>query len=206
MRVTKIVIISSGDLIRHGLASILGDTLLPDIPITAYSSIDAYADSSTDAQALIFLDDDIASNQPIFNLVYQTKKKRLCRRLVLLGSFLSVSYIQKSLDAGADGFIHKQENFEDVVRLAVHTVLDGHIFLSPKASALPYEGKHSVLNQNDLEVLSLLAEGCSVQDIARRLNLVDRSVYRIRARIREFLGVTNNEQIVDAARRRHLLE
>ena len=129
----------------------------------------------------------------LFSSSYARRNRRgYAARLVLLGSFLSVSYIQKTLDAGADGFIHKQDNFEDVVRLAVHTVLGGHIFLSPKASALPYEGKNPVLNQNDLDVLALLAKGWNIQDIARRLNLVDRSVYRIRTRIREYLGV--NEQ------------
>ncbi len=206
MRVTRFVIISSNELIRYGLASILENSLSPDMQISTYSSMDTYVKSHSDVQTLIFLDDDLPSHQSHFNLIRLTKAKGLCRRLVLLGSFLSVSYIQKTLDAGADGFIYKQDALEEVVHLAIQTVLGGHIFLSPKASALPYEGKHPALNQNDIEVLSLLAEGFSVQDIASRLNIVDRSIYRIRTRIREYLGVTNNEQIVDAARRRHLLE
>lgn len=205
MRVTKIVIISSNDLIRHGLTAILENTLSLNVPIVTFISLDEYHSTNNDLQTLVFIDDEISSHYSIFDLIRRAKDNEVTRRLILLGSFLSISYIQKVLDAGVDGFIHKKENLEEVVRLAVQTVLNGHIFLSPKASALPYESKLSVLNKNDIEVLTLLAKGYNIQDIACRLNLVDRSIYRIRTRIRDYLGVTNNEQIVDAARRRNLL-
>src|SRR5690606_1247316 len=119
--VTRFVIISSNELIRHGLSAILENSLSPDMQVSTYSSMDAYLKSHTDAQTLIFLDDDLSYHQSNFNLIRLTKAKGLCRRLVILGSFLSVSYIQKTLDAGADGFIYKQDDLEEVVRLAVQT-------------------------------------------------------------------------------------
>ena len=43
------------------------------------------------------------------------------------------------------------------------------------------------------------------REIAARIQKVVRSVYRIRSKLREHLGVRTSEQIVDAARKRGLL-
>lgn len=206
MQIVRIAVISSNDLVRYGLASILENNLSLNLKIRTFISLDMYLSSNDDSQTLIFMDDETLSCNSVADVSHTIKLKGLTRRLILLGSFLSLSYIHKVIDAGVDGFIYKQENLEEMVRLAVQTVLNGHIFLSPKASALPYESKPSELNSNEIEVLTLLAKGHNIQDIAYRLNLVDRSIYRIRTRIRDYLGATNNEQIVDAARRHKLID
>jgi DNA-binding CsgD family transcriptional regulator len=47
--------------------------------------------------------------------------------------------------------------------------------------------------------------GFKPQEIAARLNIVPRSVYRVRRRLREYLNVRTPEQIVEAARQQGLL-
>jgi DNA-binding NarL/FixJ family response regulator len=60
-------------------------------------------------------------------------------------------------------------------------------------------------NQTDMAVLQLMDMGYKCSEIAHRLNIVTRSVYRIRRKLCVNLDVRTPEQIVAEARRRGLL-
>jgi DNA-binding NarL/FixJ family response regulator len=55
-------------------------------------------------------------------------------------------------------------------------------------------------NPTDLEVLNLIASGLAVKEIASRLALTQRSVYRILTKLRSALGVHSAVHLLDAAR------
>jgi DNA-binding CsgD family transcriptional regulator len=78
---------------------------------------------------------------------------------------------------------------------------EGEAYLSPEAAALPYYQRPTpkALSARDLEALELLAQGQSTWDIARSLGVSRRVIYSTRARLKRYLGVANNEQIVSAA-------
>ncbi|MEQ8673711.1 MAG: LuxR C-terminal-related transcriptional regulator [Aggregatilineales bacterium] len=88
-------------------------------------------------------------------------------------------------------------------------IRDGSPYVSPKAAALTYMMRRQTslsLTETDRDVLWLLAEGYNTQKIAAMADLTTRSVYRIREKLRKILNVKTNEQIVDAARKRGLLD
>jgi DNA-binding CsgD family transcriptional regulator len=107
----------------------------------------------------------------------------------------------------ARGFTYKPDAPGDAV---IGTRRNGDLFLSPKASALPYKERllrnPDDLQHRDVEILRLMAQGYTVQEIAAHLDLASRSVYRLRGRLRAALNVRTNEQLVDAARERGLLD
>ncbi|MEO1255991.1 MAG: helix-turn-helix domain-containing protein [Bacteroidota bacterium] len=202
----RFLVISSNDLIRIGLCSLLKSNTSDHHQVISYSALPDNLGNYNLQINLMLVDDHLSNNESIHRVIPLIRHCCPSTRLIIIGSFLSVSYIQQILNLGADGYIYREDNLEESLNLAMKTVLSGHVFLSPRASALPYESTEPrELNQNDMKVLTLLAAGWNVQDIARRLGLVDRSIYRIRTRLRDYLGVTNNEQIVDVARRRNLL-
>jgi DNA-binding NarL/FixJ family response regulator len=61
------------------------------------------------------------------------------------------------------------------------------------------------LSQRDFDVLFLLARELNVQEIASKLKIAEKTVYRIREKLKNVLNVRNNEMIVDAARRKGYL-
>lgn len=82
----------------------------------------------------------------------------------------------------------------------------GETYLSPEAAALPYHQRAvDQVSERDLEVLALLAAGRSVPEIAQTLGSTRRVVYNIRTRLKQYLNVSNNEQIIAAAYERGLL-
>jgi DNA-binding NarL/FixJ family response regulator len=88
-------------------------------------------------------------------------------------------------------------------------VASTHLYVSPRASGLVFADRapHTVdqLNPTDLEVLNLIASGLAVKEIAARLALTQRSIYRIRTKLRTALGVHSDVHLLDAARTQGLL-
>lgn len=127
-------------------------------------------------------------------------------KIVILSDYLNEYYIQRLIDYGAVGFIYKDDHLTETLVSGILTIAAGHIYLSPQASGLPYRRiNDEILNQTDIAVLQLLASGMTVQEIASRLGVVPRTVYRIRSKLRDYLHVRTNEQIVEAARQRDLI-
>ena len=90
------------------------------------------------------------------------------------------------------------------------TVNAGHFYASPRASGLLFTGRADVntteLNQTDIEILRLIDWGFTPKEIAAKLEITSRTVYRSRSKLRTLLGVSTNEQIVSAARQKGLLD
>lgn len=130
-------------------------------------------------------------------------------------------YLRQALEAGAAGYLVKRTAAAEL-RLAVRAVAHGDTFLSPSmartlvrnylalreegapadAAADPYES----LSSREREVLKLVAEGCTSQDIADRLVLSVKTVQAHRARLMEKLGLRDVTHLVRYAVRRGLVD
>jgi DNA-binding NarL/FixJ family response regulator len=83
---------------------------------------------------------------------------------------------------------------------------DGYAFLSPEALKLMGSRRDEKLDHRDLEVLRLLERELRVKEICEQMDLSDKTIYRVRRKLKRVLGVRNNESIVDAARKKGLLD
>jgi DNA-binding NarL/FixJ family response regulator len=130
--------------------------------------------------------------------------------IIVLGNKLNPRYVTRILDYGARGFIFKQGSLEAILIPAIKIVRGGNLYLSPRAAALFYANRpiyrEDGLNNSDLSVLKLIEQGYNPQEIAGQLELTPRSIYRIYGRLRQSLNVRTNEQIVDAARKKGLID
>jgi DNA-binding NarL/FixJ family response regulator len=114
-------------------------------------------------------------------------------------------YALRSLRAGAQGYVMKQEALGNVVH-AIHEVFAGRPYLSPAMSAklitnfvqAPGEGEAHATNRlsdRELEILELLGKGGEVRDIAKALHISPKTVETHRAHIKEKLKLTNARQV-----------
>ncbi|MAS35341.1 MAG: hypothetical protein CL610_15120 [Anaerolineaceae bacterium] len=206
MQFIKLVVVAANDLIRSGIQLLIHAA--PSIElIQAFSSIHPCEQYLKQHRANVLLLDDALPGHLIPTQTIGALHERYpTLGIIVLSDHLSEHYVQRLIDHGASGFIYKEDRLEDSLVVGILTVADGHIFLSPQASALPYgRMMDGQLNRTDMEVLELIARGYTVQEISRRVGIVDRSVYRIRSKLRQYLGVRTNEQVVEAAVRRGLL-
>jgi DNA-binding NarL/FixJ family response regulator len=114
-------------------------------------------------------------------------------------------YALRSLRAGAQGYVMKQEALANVLT-AIHQVFDGRPYLSPAMSAklivsyaeAPGNGKGGstdMLSDRELEILELIGKGREVREIAKELHLSPKTVETHRAHIKEKLNLGNARQV-----------
>jgi len=203
----KLVIVTANDLIRSGIQMLLQAT--PAIKIVqTFSSVQACEQYLQENRPhVLLLDDALPGYLSPHDVLKSLHETRPALNTLILSDYLSEHYVQRLIGKGASGFIYKDDHLEDTLVVGIKTVAQGHIFLSPQVSALPY-GRIDMtgLNRTDLEVLQLIARGYTVQEISALVGIVDRSVYRIRGKLRRYLDVRTNEQLVEAAHRRGLLK
>ena len=65
---------------------------------------------------------------------------------------------------------------------------------------------HPKINERDLDVLQLTADGFEVKEISAHLGLSDKTIYRIQATLREIYNAQNNANLIDIAHQLKLFD
>lgn len=114
-------------------------------------------------------------------------------------------YAERSLRAGAKGYITKNEASTEVIK-AIRKVMAGEVYVSKHVTAKilermtkrrtePEIGGVATLADRELEVFQLLGCGQSTKDIAQSLNLGESTVETYRARIKEKLQLRSSAEL-----------
>ena len=115
-------------------------------------------------------------------------------------------YAERSLHAGAKGYVMKQEE-TDVLLRAIRQVLRGQVYLSEKVKEgivnrlggnLPEGEVTSLIKQlsdRELEVFQLIGDGYATPEIANRLHLSMKTVASHRENIKRKVGLHTGEEL-----------
>lgn len=129
--------------------------------------------------------------------------------VLVLSMYDESLYAERALQAGARGYIMKQEAIGRVVQ-ALRVVLKGQIYASTEVKEKAFQRLVSfqkpesdtpidVLSDRELEVFRLLGEGLTTREIAERLHLSIKTIGTYREKIKEKLGLKNFTQLVKMA-------
>ncbi len=135
-------------------------------------------------------------------------------RILVLSAFADDGYVLGTLAHGATGYLLKDEAIENVVG-AVRAVARGETWLSPQVAGRlvqrvahrpPLEGPPGVAKdqptEREMEILNLVAEGHSNEEIGQRLHITERTVRFHLTNLFSKLNVTSRtEAVVEAIRR-----
>lgn len=121
-------------------------------------------------------------------------------RICLLSMYQQPEVMQRSLSAGADGYIVKDSSLQELIT-AIKAIGDGSSYVDPRVAAallrrrvqthVPYT---SQLSPRETDIIRLIAEGLSNRDIGRRLVLSEKTVKNHVSRIFSKLHFTARSQ------------
>jgi len=136
--------------------------------------------------------------------------------IIILSMHTDESYILRALDAGARGYLLK-DNADDDLEQAIRSVAMGRPFFSPsvgKALLEDYvrlmrerrvQDSYEILTDREREILQLIAEGKSNKEAATLLNLSPYTIETHRQNLMQKLGLHNTAEIVLYAVRRAII-
>jgi len=133
-------------------------------------------------------------------------------RVLIVSMFPDDQYALRCLRAGADGYLNKAGDPQDLIR-AVRCIAQGRKFVTPQVSELlveqlaapAQESLHASLSERELQTLLKIASGKRLSDIAQDLMLSPKTVSVYRARLLEKLKLTNNAELTVYAIRNELV-
>jgi two-component system, NarL family, response regulator LiaR len=196
----KVLLVDDHSVVRQGLRSFL--ELLGDIQVVGEASGGAEA-----VDLAIHLSPDIVLMDlvmPGMNGIEATRQ--ICTRcpdtkVIALTSFLADEHIYPALAAGASGYLLKDVTPSELVQ-AIRTVYQGKGELHPEVAKRIIAGLQSPntesseqkLTPRELEVLGLISQGLSNQEIADRLNISPKTVKVHVGNILSKLNLTDRTQ------------
>jgi DNA-binding NarL/FixJ family response regulator len=200
----KILIVDDHPLFRAGFHSVLEQSAL-DAGVLSVSSVqEAMQILQRDGDVGLVLLDIHLRGDDGFNALKVIGEKFPTTACILISGDEHDGIASRAVAAGASGFIPKSFTADEMVR-AIERVLGGEVFVPEtiQAPAAPTEGGSLTLRQ--LEVISMLGRGCSNKEIARALDVAERTVKAHVSAVFEALNVRNRTQAVLAAQRRGFL-
>ncbi len=215
---TKIHILLADDhtILRAGLKMMLNAQ--PDMEIVGEASDGRQAIIETQRlQPDIILMDITMPEMNGIEATRHIKKLVPESRILILTMHEHDEYVFQALRAGASGYMLKEAADTELIS-ALHIIQSGQFYLSPMAQSVlvgdylqrvrigEEKDSYSSLTEREREILKLIAEGYTNNQIAERLVISPKTVDTHRTHIMDKLNLHSRAELVKYALRRGLLE
>jgi DNA-binding NarL/FixJ family response regulator len=206
--VTRILLVDDHPICRQGLREIIESQKDLSVCGTAEDIHTALAEAEKLRPDLVMIDISLKDSNGL-ELLKDLKVRSPELKVLMLSMHDEVLYAQRALRAGAGGYIMKQEA-TDKVLTAIRRVLGGDVYLSERmerklmqqlvGGKSPKLGRSiEDLSDRELQVFNLIGEGKGTRQIAELLHLSIKTIESHRAHIKEKLGLSNANELVQHA-------
>jgi DNA-binding NarL/FixJ family response regulator len=212
---TRILLADDHAVVRDGLRMVLDAQ--PDLEVVAEAGDGAEALSlGLDEQIELAVLDVSMPRMTGLQAARELSRRRPELRIVMLSMHDKEQYFFEALKAGAAGYVLKSAANRDLIE-ACRAAMRGEPFLYPAAvTALIRDfhdrasrgeaGPDDPLTAREQEIVKLIAEGLTSDEIAESLVISSKTVDRHRANVLEKLGMRNRVELTRYAIRRGLVE
>jgi len=201
-----VLIVDDHPMIREGLAARIA--VQPDLIVCGEASDADQALALLDSEqpALIVLDLVLKGSHGL-DLIKKIRRRGNTVKILVLSALEESLYAERALQAGAQGYINKQQAQENVID-AIRTVLRGEHYLSVEMrerlvghalSGTPKPSGIASLSDRELEIFRLIGQGQSTRAIAADLHLSIHTIEAHRTNIRAKLNLRDGAELVQQA-------
>jgi DNA-binding NarL/FixJ family response regulator len=210
MRSIPIAIVEPDELNQYGIQNMLEDSPRWHVANVSARVHSFFASLKSIPVEIVLINDALPPATDVWSILADCYENLPRLQIVILSQQLSTHYIQRLFRQGVMGFIHRPDCTRSTLLACLDIIGRNKQYVSPAASAELYRRSmdaHTLgLRKVDLDVLKCMHEGLNTQEIALRLGLGERTIYRSRSRLRNVLNVRTNEQLIAAAIRRGLID
>jgi DNA-binding NarL/FixJ family response regulator len=212
---TRILLADDHEVVRNGLQLVLDS--VPDLEVVAHASDGAEAVERALAEDVDLAVLDVSMPRMTgLQAAAELTKRDPEMRVLMLSMHDDERYFFEALKAGASGYVLKSAANRDLIE-ACRAAMRGEPFLYPAAvtalirdylerASSGEETPEDPLSPRELEVVKMIAEGHTSEEIAEALFISKKTVDRHRANILEKLGMRNRVELTLYAVRRGLVE
>lgn len=209
---SRILLVDDHEIVRRGLAEIIATAADLDVAGECAGTDDLFAWVERTRPDLVLLDVRMPGKGGAA-LCEELLARWPALRVVMLSTFIDEEAIQRSLLAGARGYLLKDVDALGLLE-RLRAALRGEVVLDPKLAGtvvaqlrrLAAEAGMERPTERELEVLRAVARGLTSRAIAQELTLGESTVKSHLQSLMRKLNVANRAELVAQAMRHHLLE
>lgn len=206
----KVLIADDVKILREGLKAVLTQDDSISVVAEASNGKEAYELSVRFQPDVVLMD----MRMPEYDGSYGIReiKEKLSRvKVLVLTTFDDKETVDKAMASGADGYILKEMDNEQIINSIKAVagginVFCGNVFRSiRKEASAPQDAKSFDLTEREIEFLKLICDGCDNREIAAKLFLAEGTVRNSISRLLEKLSLKDRTQLAVFAIKNNLV-
>jgi DNA-binding NarL/FixJ family response regulator len=201
----RILLADDHAVLRAGIRTLLDLEADMEVIGEAEDGLQAIAQANKLQPDLVVID----LSMPLMNgtdAIRQIKTRHPDMKVIVMTVHKSDEYVRTALDAGANGYLLKDDSHHDLLT-AIRSVALGGTYLSPKVCGKVVRGylvndavggvglSSDMLTEREREVVKLVAEGYKNREIAEHLSLSIKTVEKHRANIMRKLDLHSASEL-----------
>jgi len=210
MKPASVIIIDEHPIVRMSIEVLLQKNKSIEIKLKSGDSHEALDYIRNHPIDLVILDIELPGTDG-FSLLKRIKNLDDNIKILFLSSKSESFYAGRAMRAGANGFVSKRKDLNDIYN-AVEMLLSGYSFFPYETlSFINHQGSHRgaindmPLSNREVTVLRYLANGFSNKEIAQQLLLSNKTISAHKSNIYSKLGVQTIVELIDYAKAHELL-
>jgi len=208
----KILIADDHAVVREGLKQIISETSDMIVAGEADNGQDVLNKVSVQNYDVVLLDISMPGKSGL-DVLKQLKSKKPKLPVLMLSVHPEEQYAVRTLKSGADGYLTKGSATDELIA-AIRKISQGKKYISSSlAEKLAFDldmdhekPRHELLSDREYQVMSMIASGKSVKEIADELSLSVQTISTYRSRILEKMKMKNNAEIIYYAVKQGLVD
>ena len=196
----KIAIVDDHKIIADGLERLINESETVCVAGKAYSAAGCFKLLDDEEIEVLMLDIGLPDGNGI-QMCPKIKEKYPDVKVIMLTSYGELATITRALDAGADGYVLKNSEPEELLE-SIHTVVSGEQFICDEANTTLQNKPNNPLEltRREFELLQLIVEGYTLPQLSEKMCLGIETIRSYRKNINAKLDVHNTAQLVQKAK------